>query len=95
MKYKINDMNEDYKKLLDKLLDHSKYDDFRVYEKKVGEWGDWYEKKEVEVKEIPITIEGVLRKFKPEELIEAIGIEKVETIIRAHKIKQLKKKIKK
>jgi hypothetical protein len=55
--------------------------------------GDWYEKKEVS--EIPISIEGVLRKFKPEELVEAIGIEKVESIIRAHKIKLLKKKIKK
>ena len=42
-----------------------------------------------------ITIKDVLKKFKPEELVEAIGIEKVESILRAHKIKKLKKQIKK
>jgi hypothetical protein len=88
---------KDYEKLIEELLKGNKHDNFRVYEKKDDDhyqWGDWYEKKEVS-REIPISIEDVLRKFKPEELVEAIGIEKVESIIRAHKIKLLKKKIKK
>ena len=88
---------KDYQKLIEELLRGDKSDGFRVYEKKEDDfgWGDWYERKEVETREIPISIEDVLRKFKPEELVEAIGIEKVETILRAHKIKQLKKKINK
>lgn len=88
---------KDYQKLIDELLRGSKSDGFHVYEKKEDDqydWGDWVEKKQVS-REIPISIEDVLRKFKPEELVEAIGIEKVESIIRAHKIKLLKKKIKK
>jgi hypothetical protein len=83
-------------KWLDEIKQKDIFGKTRIYEKIDNndyEWGDWYEKKEVP--EIPISIEGVLRKFKPEELVEAIGIEKVESIIRAHKIKLLKKKIKK
>lgn len=90
-------MEEKYKKLLEEILRREKGSGFKVYQKKNDdfEWGDWYEKKEIETKQVPISIEDVMRKFKPEELIEAIGIEKVETIIRAHKIKMLKNKIKK
>ena len=86
-----------YQKIIDELLRKGGKDDFYIYEKKddAYEWGDWYERKEVETREVPISIEDVMRKFKPEELVEAIGIEKVETIIRSHKIKQLKTKIKK
>jgi len=84
-----------YEKILQEILNKGK-GDFHIYEKKEDayEWGDWYEKKQVE-KEVIISINDVLRNFKPEELVEAIGIEKVESIIRAHKIKLLKKKIKK
>ena len=42
-----------------------------------------------------ITIKDVLKKFKPEELIDAIGIENVEAILRSHKINKLKNNIKK
>lgn len=88
---------KDYKKLMDEILRGSKNDVFPIYDTKEDrgyQWGDWIETKEVS-REIPMSIEDVLRKFKPEELIEAIGIEKVDSILRAHKIKLLKKKIKK
>jgi len=87
---------KDYQKLIEEILRNRKDDGFRIYEKKDDSfgWGDWYERKQVE-KEVIISIEDVMKKFKPEELIQAIGIEKVESIIRAHKIKLLKKKIKK
>ena len=88
---------KDYKKLMDEILKGSKNDIFPIYDVKEDrgyQWGDWIETKEVP-RDIPISINDVLIKFKPEELIEAIGIEKVESILRAHKIKLLKKKIKK
>ena len=46
-----------------------------------------------EIKVPIITIDDVVKNFKPEELINAIGIEKVETILRAHKINKIKNKI--
>ena len=42
-----------------------------------------------------ISIEDVLKKFKPEELIDAIGIDKVDLILRKRKIDKIKKNIKK
>ena len=88
-----------YEKLLKEILNSKKdgYDDLYIYKDKNKNSVpyDWYELKEIKAKELSITIEDVMRKFKPEELIEAIGIEKVETLIRAHKIKLIKNKIKK
>ena len=84
-----------YQKLIDELLRKDGNGDFYIYNKKNDQPYDWYETKEIKVKEITITIDEVMKKFKPEDLIDAIGIEKVETIIRAHKIKMLKNKIKK
>ncbi len=86
---------KDYEKLIKELLRRDGKDDFYIYQDKTDQPYDWYEHKEVKFKELPITIEDVMRKFKPEELVEAIGIEKVETLIRAHKIKLIKNKIKK
>lgn len=86
---------KDYQKLLEDFFKRKRSEEKYTYERKEhpNEWGDWIETKEVV--EIPISIRDVMNKFTPEELIEAIGMEKVETILRAHKIKKLKKEIKK
>ncbi len=44
---------------------------------------------------IEISIKDVLKKFKPEELIDAIGVDKVELILRKRKIDKIKNNIKK
>lgn len=44
---------------------------------------------------VDISISDVLKKFKPEELIDAIGLDKVELILRQKKISKIKQKIKK
>lgn len=83
--------------------DIDKYPDYTWIKRKVERPYDRGIEKEDPIKDIidklrketsEITIKDVLKKFKPEELVEAIGIEKVESILRAHKIKILKKKIK-
>lgn len=82
--------------------DIDKYPDYTWVRKKEDRPYDRGIEKEDPIKDIldkwkretpEITIKDVLKKFKPEELVEAIGIEKVEAILRAHKIKKLKKKI--
>lgn len=43
---------------------------------------------------VTFTISDVMNKFTPEELINAIGINEVETILRVHKINRIKSKMK-
>jgi hypothetical protein len=54
----------------------------------------WREVKKEKIVISEPTIADVLKKFKLEELINAIGIEKVEAILRAHKINKIKNKLK-
>jgi hypothetical protein len=80
-----------------------KIDDF-LYEQIKYPFNDDFEKREKtyekDLEEIfdsiknSITIKDVLKRFTPEELINAIGIEKTENIIRVHKLKKISNNLK-
>ena len=44
---------------------------------------------------VSINIKDVLEKFTPEQLIDAIGVEKVEVILRSRKLVKIQNKLKK
>lgn len=77
-----------YKNLLDKIM-KTNYDSYDYEEEHNYNW------KKITDTVDDISINDVLKKFKPEELIDAIGIDKVELILRKRKIDKLKKNIKK
>jgi hypothetical protein len=60
-----------------------------------NESDDWFVLADMEVIKTNISLKDVIKGFKPEDIIESIGIEKSQQIIRSLKLNKIKEEIKK
>jgi hypothetical protein len=100
----MNEKTEEYKKrladLYEKMRIHKSGQEDKIYiweaekEKKYHTMQDILDKRRAE-RTVSINIKDVLGKFTPEQLIDAIGVEKVEAILRSRKLVKIQNKLKK
>lgn len=89
-------MKEIYKNIINKYSKSKDYNDiFNKY--KISYYDDydnytWITKQEKNT--YPLSVKDVVENYSPEELIDAIGLDKVEMILRKKKLEKLKTKIK-
>ena len=77
-------MKKIYKGIFDKYINQS--DIYDNYDKNLWEIKENYK--------IPLDIEDLIDNFSTEDIIDAIGLDKVEMILRKKKLQKLKSKIK-
>ncbi len=88
------------KDLYDQMKIHKSGQEDKIYiwdvekEKKYHTMQDILDKRKAQ-RTVSINIKDVLEKFTPEQLIDAIGVEKVEAILRSRKLVKIQNKLKK
>lgn len=63
-----------------------------TYSDNLDDWIGWGDKKLIKTN---ISLKDVIKEFKPVDIIEAIGVEKSQQIIRSLKLNKIKEEIKK